>query len=185
MKLSEWYDRDIAFPGFNGNKKVIKALLNPRDDVKRLKDANYQCLRLDVDLDYCRVGDASLYELGLRDPILMERYMETLVPLRNYRFGTFRNPEVLVMSSVLAEHIEVMGMALDTPILYESSELLYLNNLLEKHEETYQDSGNHLLFAFYVLLESQGKVVRYEDKEHQKAIFFNADGKEYTVLQIP
>ena len=185
MKLSEWYDRELTLHGLNGSRKIIKALLNPRDDVNRLKDADYRCLRLDVDLDYCRVGDASLYEMGQNEPILMKQYGDNLIPLCNYRFGTFRNPEVLVMSSILPERIEVMGIALDTPILYESSETLYLNNILEKHEETYQDSGNHLLYAFLVMLESQGKVIRYEDKEHQKAVFFTANHEEYTVLQIP
>jgi hypothetical protein len=185
LKLSEWCDREISLPGFTGNRRVIKALLNPRDDIMLQKDTAYQCLRLDIDLDYCRVGDAALYKMGTKEPKLMERYIENLVPLSDYRFGTFRDPEVLVMTSVLHDRIEITGRDLDVPILYESSAVLYLNNLLEKHEEVYKDSGNHLLYAFFIFLESQGQVVRFEDKEHKYAVFFHADSKEYTVLQIP
>lgn len=185
LKLSEWYDREISLPGFTGNRKVIKALLNPRDDIALQKDASYQCLRLDVDLDYCRVGDSALYKMGRNESKLMERYIETLIPLSNYRFGTFRDPEVLVMTSVLHDRIEVTGRDLDVPILYESSAVLYLNNLMEKHEEVYKDSGNHLLYAFFMFLESQGKVVRFEDNEHKLAVFFYTDSKEYAVLRIP
>ncbi|MCX7772646.1 MAG: hypothetical protein N2376_05975, partial [Clostridia bacterium] len=56
LKLSEWYDREISLPGADGTRKVLKTLLHPRDDAKKLKDNSYQCLRLEVDLDYCRVG---------------------------------------------------------------------------------------------------------------------------------
>ncbi|MCX7773208.1 MAG: hypothetical protein N2376_08880, partial [Clostridia bacterium] len=125
------------------------------------------------------------YQLGLQDPSLMNRYKEALTPLSSYRFGTFRSPEVLVMASILPESIEVMGKALDIPILYESSELLYLNNMLEKHEETYKDSGNHLLYAFYTYLQTYGKITRFEDKAQQLAVFIDEENSEYAVLKIP
>lgn len=185
LKLSEWYDRDILLPGQRERTRVIRMLMNPRDDVRRMKDPNYQCLRLEVDLDYCTVGEATLYQMGLKEPFLMERYIKGLIPFKSYRFGTFRNPEVLVMTSVLPESIEVMGRAMDIPILYENSTTLYLNNIIERHEETYKDSGNHLLYAHYIRLESQGRVKRYEDKEQGYVIFFDKEGSEYIVLQIP
>lgn len=185
LKLSEWFDREISLPGLIENKKVLKALLNPRDDEEKLENPAYQCLRLDVDVEYSRVGDSDLYQVGLKEPTLMEAYKSSVIPLRNYRFGTFRNPEVLIMTSVLAEKIEIMGKIFDTPILYESSEKLYLNNIMDKHNETWNDSGNHLLYTFFVFLELQGKVTQFEDLEHGKAIFFYNESKEYTVLRIP
>lgn len=183
LKLSEWYDRQIILPGHSGERRLLKAHLNPRDNEVRLKDPNYRCLRLEVDANYCIVGDATLYEMGLKEPELMERYKNTLTPLKDYRFGTFREPEVLVMTSVLPDSIEVAGIAMDIPILYESSSALYLSNILEKHEETWNDSGNHLLYAYYLYLESKGRVTQFKDKEH--AVFFHRDSKEYVALKIP
>lgn len=185
LKLSEWYDRESFLPGSYGNKKVLKTFLNPNDDVKRLKNPSYQCLRLDVDPNYCIVGDADLYGMGLNEPTLMEQYKSTLAPLYNYHFGVFRNPEVLVMTSVLPDRIKIIGKTMDFPILYENSADLYLHNIMLKHEEIYKDSGNRLLYAFFILLVSQGKATRFEDKEHHKAVFFYQDSKEYVVLQIP
>ncbi|NLX65035.1 MAG: hypothetical protein GX022_09735 [Clostridiaceae bacterium] len=185
LKLSEWYDRELMLPGMNEKKKVLTALLNPRDDAEKLKNTNYQCLRLQVELDYCWVADASLYKIGQEDSRTMDLYYNNIIPLRNYCFGTFRNPEVLVTSSVLPEFIKVAGEVMDTPLLYENSEKLYLVNLREKYEELYNDSGNHLLYAFFTYLESKGKVTRYEDNEHKNVIFFYTDSKEYTVLRIP
>lgn len=185
LKLSEWYDREIALPGTSESKKVLKALLNPRDDTKMLKDPNYQCVRLQIDLEYCMVADASLYRMGQEDPGINQLYYNNIIPLKDYCFGTFRNPEVLVMTSVLPEFIKVTGTALDIPLLYENSENLYLVNLLEKHEEHYNDSGNHLLYAFFTYLESKGKATRIEDKERKNVVFFYTDSKEYIVLRIP
>lgn len=185
LKLSEWYDRELILPGMNESKKVLKALLNPRDDTKLLKDTNYQCVRLQVELDYCWVSDSTLYQMGLEDSRTLELHSNNIVPLKDYCFGTFRNPEVLVTTSVLPEYIKVAGVALDTPLLYENSENLYLVNLREKYEELYNDSGNHLLYAFFTYLETKGKVIRHEDKEHKNVIFFYTDSSGYTVLRIP
>ena len=185
LKLSEWYDREFELSSISGNKKFIKALLNPRDDDSKLDDPNYQCLRLEVDPQYCLVGDSALYELGLKNDTLMEHYKKGLTPLKNYRFGTFLIPEVLVMISILPDCIEVPGKAMDIPILYESSMALYLNNTLSKHEEVWKDSGNHLLYAYYFYLETKGKVVRYEDNDAGNAVFFYVDSDEYAVCKLP
>lgn len=183
LKLSEWYDREIVLPGSKVSNKAIKTLMNPKDDASKMKDSRYQCLRLELDLDYCKVGEAVLFRMGLTDSFLMEQYLKTLMPFSDYRFGTFREPEVLVLASVLPDHIEVMGKAMDIPILYENSETLYLNNLSEQQEERYKDSGNHLLYAYYVLQESCGKVRKIEDKGY--AVFLSKSGPECTVLKVP
>lgn len=185
LKLSEWYDREITLPGAPGSRIVLKAYLNPRDDRKRYNDPNYKCVRINVDLKYCKVADWSLYDLGRDEPYLMQKYYDSIVPLKDYHFGTYRDPEVLVFTSVLPEFIEVTGEALDVPLLYESSESIYLANLMEKHEESYRDSGNHLLYAFFAYMEDRGQVVRYEDRDKKYAIFFARDSAEYTVLRIP
>jgi hypothetical protein len=185
LKLSEWFDREIFLPCLHSSKKVIKTFLNPRDDRKNMSDPAYQCLRLDIDLQYCIVGDSDLYKMGLREPLAMEYYTAQLIPLSNYRFGTFRCPEALVTTSVLPERIEAIGKLLDTPVLYESSEKLYLDNILDKHEENWKDSGNHLLYAYYAQMEAQGKAKSFEDRENGKSIFLYNGNKDYIVLQNP
>ena len=185
LKLSEWYDREMTLPQIGTNRKVLKTFLNPRDDSDKFSNPDYQCVRLEVNPEYCLVGDSVLYELGLTNPSLMERYESTVTPLADYRFGTFFIPEVLVLTSVLPDSIEVSGKAMDIPILYESSMALYLSNTLDRHEEKWKDSGNHLLYSYYVYLESKGRVVRYDDISHGNAVFFYKDSPRYAVVKIP
>jgi hypothetical protein len=183
LKLSEWYDREIILPGLDEPVKVIKTLLNPKDDESKLKDSYWQCLRLEVNPDYCRVGDAVLYKMGLKNEKIMEYYKATMTPLKEYNFGRFRHPEALLTCSVLPDKIEVMGKVLDIPVLYENSAVLYLSNNLEN--ERSKDSGNRILFSYYQYLENRGEAVSYEDKEHGYKVFFYNGNKDYIVLQIP
>ncbi len=185
LKLTEWYDRELTIPGSNYNKKIIRAFLNPRDNKEMINDPNFKCLRLEVGLDYCSVADSLLYDLGLEDPQFMEHYYKTIVPLQEYCFGMYRSPEVLVMTSILPEYIELTGRSMDIPLLYENSESLYLENRLHQYEETYKDSGNLLLYSFYKHLESEGKVRCYEDNHKKNCIFYNSETMEYIVLKIP
>lgn len=185
LKLSEWYDRELDIPEISKNKKVLKAFLNPRDNKDVLNDSQYQCIRLEVELDYCRIADSFLYNMGLINSMFMEYYYNTIIPLKDYCFGTYRDPEVLITASVLPENIKLTGKVMDIPLIYENSEEIYLANRIEWHEEEYKDSGNHLLYTFYKYLESVGKVNCYEDQKQRNCIFYNNDGKEYIVLRIP
>lgn len=185
LKLTEWYEREISITGSTIKKKIIKAYLNPRDAKEKLNSPNYQCLRLKVGLDYCEVADGSFYDLGQKDSRFRECYYKSIVPLKDYSFGTYRNPEALVATSVLPEYIEVTGRNMDIPLLYEDSETLYLENKMQKHEEEYRDSKNILLYSFYKHLESKGKVKHYMDYKKRNCIFYDNETKEFTVLRIP
>ena len=107
--------------------------MNPRDDAEKMKNTNYQCVRLQLELDYCWVAGALLYKMGQEDTRTMELYYN-YCSSKDYCFGTFKNPEVLVTTSVLPEYIKITGEVLDIPLLYENSEKLYLTNLREKYE---------------------------------------------------
>lgn len=185
IKLSKWYDRELDFGDPQGQRKVMRALINPRDDPEKFRDKAYRCIRLDLDPSECRVGDSDLYRMGLTEPSLMARYLRTLVPLSDYRFGVFRNPECLVFTSVLPEQIEITGKVQDIPVLFENSETLYLGNLLERIEEQRQDSGNTLIYAYCRYLESIGYMRRMENQDLGIAVFMNPETDDYIVARIP
>lgn len=185
IKLSQWYDRELDFGEPHGRRKVLRALINPWDEPEKSRDKSYRCLRLDLDPKECRVGDADLFRMGLSEPSLMARYLRTLVPLSDYRFGTFRNPECLVFTSILPEQIEVTGKVQDTPVLFENSEALYMGNLLEKFEQQCQDSGNTLVYAYCRYLESLGNMRRIENRDLGISVFLEPETDAYIVTRTP
>lgn len=185
IKLSEWYDREAAPNGQVLIKRALRALINPWDDAEKAKDEHYRCIRIDVDPELCQVGDGDLYRMGLKNPVIMRRYQESMVPLSKYNYGLFRNPECLVFTSIMADRIEVTGKAKDIPVLFESSEALYLGNIMDQIEEVHKDSGNTLLYAYYTYLESQGQVDRVSDHDSGITLFINKSTGQYIVTKTP
>lgn len=184
IKLSEWYDRELELPG-QGFKKVIRALVNPWDDILKSKDPAYRCLRLEVNPDSCMVGDTDLYHIGQKEQAILERYRKTLVSLSEYRFGLYRNPECLVFTSILPDHIEVTGKVQDIPVLFENSKNLYSGNIMDSLEEGLQDSGNTLVYAYCRYIESVGGMRSLEDKELGLTLFIDTKTDAYIVTRIP
>lgn len=184
IKLSEYYRRELELAPGEGSRRALKAYLNPRDDESRMKDPSFACLRLNVDPAYCRVGDGALYGMGRSNPLFQARYLSRLIPLSDYRFGTFRQPECLVFTSILPESIETMGKVMDIPVLYESSEALYLSNVIEKQSEN-GDGGNLLLYAFCYYMEKQGVMTKYEDKSAALSLFMDKATQSYYILKNP
>jgi hypothetical protein len=185
LKLSEHADREVVFPGETQPRPVMTAWLHPDDLPDRGITNGHVCLRLDVDPARCLVADADLYRMGKTHPVLMERFLSSLVPLGTYRFGTFRSPECLIPSSILDSQIVVLGRSLDVPVLYESSETLYLQTRMASYEEARRDNGNALFFAWCRMLSSKGLMERFVDDSGNREIFLSRETGSLLVLDVP
>ncbi len=183
LKLSEHADREVRFPGESVPRRAMQARLHPDDLPGR--GEGFVCLRIEVDPARCHVGDADLYRLGRLHPDMMEQYLSSLVLLRDYRYGRFRSPECLIVSSVLDSQIAVTGHALDTPVLYESSAALYLQSRMASYEEACRDGGNGLFFAWCRLLESKGLMERFPDESGTLEAFRSKASGEILLLEVP
>lgn len=183
VKLSEWYSREINIDG--ERKKCITALLNPRDDHDKYISPVYKCLKLEVQPKYCFAADSMLYEAGLAYPGVMEMYHRSIIPVDQYTFGGYRLPECLITSTISAEHVNVLGRGLDTPVLYNNSQELYFNNIIEEFREAHDDFYDTLLYHFLKRLCDEGKAEVVEDTASGLAVYKdNRDGRVYT-LRIP
>ena len=179
IKLSEWYSREAVIDGTV--RKCIAALLNPRDEYDKYTSGAYRCLKLEVDSRYCFAADRSLYETGLSDPGVMELYRESIKPIGSYTFGEYRFPEVLVTSTILGENISVWGKMLDTPLLYNNSEELYLSNLMELLRDKHDDMNDTLLYLYFRWLSENGTAERIGGAGVKYAVFrANGPDKVYT-----
>jgi len=183
IKLSEWYSREVLINGVK--KKCIAALLNPRDDNVKYTSPDYKCLKLEVQPKYCFVADSLLYGVGLEHPDVMEMYYKSIMPVGQYTFGTYRLPECLITETIISEHISELGKGLDSPVLFDNSQELYFNNLLESFKEEHKDFNDAVLYHFFKRLSLEGKVSEIEDEARRLAVFKDKrSGKVYT-LKIP
>lgn len=185
LKLSEHAVRELLLPAEAQPRRVMIAWLHPDDLPDRGTDNGHTCLRLDVDPARCWIGDADLYRMGREHPGLMARYLSSLVPLREYRFGTFRSPECAIPFSVLDSQIAVIGRSLDVAVLYESSASLYLQNLMASYEEAQKDNGNALFFAWCRLLASKGLMDRFADSTGNREVYLSKETDALLVLEVP
>lgn len=185
IKLSEFSDREVLLPDSPFPRRVLPALLNPNDRPDLAASSEWRCVRISVDPKSCWVGDRLLYRAGMTDPAVMAHYRSTMTLLAGYRYGSFRHPECLIPSSVLSESIEVTGRTRDIPVLYRSSEALYLANAMERVAERLGDDGNALLFAWYDRQAALGRMARHDDPDDGMAVFLSPDGEETAVMRIP
>lgn len=183
LKLSRWAERQVQLEGVTRN--CICALLNPRDDREKYRSGRFACLKLALREDNCWIGDGSLYRVGLERPEVMALYERSIVPIREYRFGSYRLPECLVMTTPVAEEINLVGKGLDSPILFDNSEELYLGNLEEVLKEQYEDFYDTVLYSFFSRLVENGKFRRFEDRKGSMAVFEEISSGEVRCIRIP
>lgn len=180
IKLSEWYDREVNIGG--SAKRCITTLLNPRDDYEKYTSPDHKCLKLEIMPKYCFAADKFLYNAGVTFPGMMEIYNRSIIPVENYNFGRYRLPECLVTSTIISDFVSILDKRLDSPILFNSSEELYMNNIIEGYKEAHNDFIDAMLYSFYSKLAEAGKVKLMEDTFSGVAIFIDErDGRTYTL----
>jgi len=183
LKLSKWFDKEIVIDG--DNRKCISALLNPKDDMEKYRRAELKCLKLEVSPGYCFAADKYLYEAGLNSPEVMELYIKSILPVEKYIFGSYRLPECLVTSTIIGGHISVLDKRLDSPVLFDNSEELYVNNIIESYKEIHSDFNDIMLYYFYCKLADVKKVDRVEDNEKKIAVFIDRISGKAITVKIP
>ncbi len=183
MKLSEWYDKEVEIEG--SVKKCLSALLNPKDDLEKYRSSEYRCVKLQTYQNYCFAADKYLYLAGENSPRLMDLYGRSVIPVKEYIFGSYRLPECLVTTTIIAGHISPLDKRLDSPVLFDNSEDLYINNIMEAYREEHNDFHDCLLYNFYCKLAEIGKVDKIEDVENRIAVFISKLSGEAVTIKIP
>lgn len=183
LKLSQWYEKEVQIGG--EHKKCFCALLNPKDDMEKYKSREYRCLKLGLYPGYCYVADKSLYEIGLYNPEVSELYIASVVPIEDYTFGLYRLPECLVTSTVIQEQISLLDKRLDSPILYNSSEELYINNVIEDFKQEYDDLNDRLLFGFLHGRAAKGELEMVEKDGNSFVAFIDRKAEKTFTIRKP
>ncbi|MCX7920789.1 MAG: hypothetical protein N3B21_02010 [Clostridia bacterium] len=183
LKLSKWAEKEVTIDG--ESRKCISALLNPKDDMEKYKSADYKCVKLELPHKYCFMADRHLYEVGKKSPTVMDMYTGSIIPIENYIFGSYRLPECLVITTVIAGQISILGKRLDSPVLFNNSEELYINNIIESYKEEHDDFNDCLLYNFYCKLAEIGKADKIEDTDNKIAVFIDRARRRAFTIKTP
>jgi len=179
LRLRDWASRVIDIDGVR--KRYIPLLLNPRDDPEKYKNGNFVPLKIQVVPSEIFVADGAVYrEEDIDKPDNL--YRRSLVFMDKYIFGSYRKPECLYPSNIPAELISRMDRHKDVPVLYDSSEELYLQHEFERGRETYENFIDKVLYAYYERLCSLGLCKRHYKTEDDIIVYESlTDGRIITI----
>jgi|GEM_PF-323034 len=184
LKLSEWKESYQSTPWDRIEKPCFSAFLHPLDD-ERHKDSSFRCIKLDIPVEYCAVYDSDLYRISSEFPELKKDFYNSMVPLNDYIFGSVRRPQCFVFTTVLSEQISLLGKGMDEPVLYENSESLYVNNILQQLNDRYNEFNSVLLYSYLTAQEQKGVYRCYRSTNASIAVFFDEESNEYISVPIP
>jgi hypothetical protein len=173
MKLSETAERMVMIDGHPTN--CISALLHPKDNMTKYKSNQFTCIRIELKEKFCFVGEKSFAE----DPLSHDLYLKSIIPVENYKLGTYRNPECLITCTILPENISLENKTIGYPILYNNSQDLYISSLMETLANQYSNFDEIVLRLFLDDLFEQGKLKKIESQNAD--IYTNNEGQIYTL----
>jgi hypothetical protein len=149
--------------------------------MNKYKSNDYRCLKLELYPKYCFIADKYLYDIGLNNAEVMKIYTDSIMPIENYTFGLYRLPECLVTSTVIPEQISALDKRLDSPILFNNSEELYINNLVEDLKQEYDDLNDRLLYFFLLERVSKGELHMVEGGKNLVAFIDKTTNRNFTI----
>lgn len=167
IKLSVYYHDNVKVN--STSKQYILGYLNPKDNLEKFNSDSYTCIRATLNNDYLFITDISLMDSSY--------FEEGLIPIEEYKFGTFRNPIVLIFCSILSNQINKTNKIIDVPVLYDSSEEIYLKNSIETLSNIVTDK---ILLEY--LLDKLSKENKIEKiiLENNNIVYKDSNGKIWT-----
>jgi hypothetical protein len=177
LKLSTFYNKEVIIG--DEKKLCFSGLINPKDDLQFYESTSMCCLKLQVKSERCFVADRFIYESAKEQD--MDLYYKTIVPIEQYMFGTYRLPECLITTTILAGEASILDKRMDSPVLYSNSEELYINNILQELRDKYAETDDLLLYYFLDKLADMAELDKIENNKTGKLVFRNKLGRTYCI----
>lgn len=178
-------------------KESVIAFMSPKDKPLYDKSEEYHCVSFEVNPKVCMVGDMDLantimnYEINDEvDQEIVERwsriYENSLMPLDQYRFGTFRAPEILVSRCISPEELEILG---EKPVnLFGDHYDIYLKNTFYSLEENLSNGMELFLYLFFDYLSQRGilsKVSHKKEGDKNLTIYLQSETQRFFTIFEP
>lgn len=170
--------KDILIDGVI--EPCIMGLLSPKDNPAKCFSEEYVCMEIDVDLEKCWVLNGDLSQIGNK-----EMFFKSRIPLIKYKFGTYRSPLIAVSGDISALNINISNKCIGNPIIFDTSDRLYKNNLFEEFRQRFNDFDETMLGIFFMLMAHKGKFNLIDKKRvDNKTVYIYQDNdtkKIYTI----
>jgi len=137
MKLSQNYHSEVFIDTVL--KKCMFGVLNPKDDLIKWNSTDCSCIRAELKNEYLFITDSIF--------INTNHFEKSLIPINEYKFGTYKTPIVITLCSILPEQLHTVNKYIDVPVLYESSKDLYYKNIIECLKEEISHSDEIIINA--------------------------------------
>lgn len=170
MKLSEYSTSTISVNGTSYD--CMCGYLHPADAKFDERDGEMVCVRAEVKEQYCYIGDADLHVIARRSGGVLEKYQQSIVPICEYKLGTYRNPECYVTCTIIGDSIYDVQNGDSAPLLYNSSEDLYYECLETFLKDECGIEQKDILACFFEYLRYQG-IFRVESANGNCNIFYS------------
>jgi len=180
IALSDFHEKKIFLNGCEN--KCIVTYLHPADS-KKFGDPSYVALKIIVSDGKGFIADSVLYDQDLYIKTKLDLYLKTIIKCEDYVLGSYRKPECLLTSTVLPEYIEKYDRRRDEPLLYTSSNDLYINRLIGEAHEASSDFDEIALNAYYDRLLLKGKYTNVVGT-YIKAYIDNKTGSVITAMNL-
>jgi len=140
LKVSDYKNRTFL-QGENA-ADFIAAQLNP-NDLDKLH--SHTVIRLVPDDSHSFIAEGAFYDEHIMcmqsggDDFWLRKYVATVIPVAQYKFGMYRKPEYLINRTLFPEQIELFDRRKGEPILYNNSAELYIGKSVRAAEELCDD----------------------------------------------
>lgn len=168
IKLNSNCSREITVKGVV--KKCILAYLNPAD-CYLFDDDNASILKIKAPSDSSYIAEGSLY-----DESDLTMYQMSLIPIEEYKLGTYRKPECLISCTLLPHQIEYFDRRRDEPILYDNSEHIYIERVVYHAQEECPYYNDFALSKYYDILAENGDYIKRDIGDYY--IYIKKDNKD-------
>lgn len=167
INIEEDYNKKIGLWGVY--VKCISGFLTPEDIAA-------DCVAVNVDIQRAYIANYDLwlaYKLS-KNEIFNRMYIASIVNIKKYRFGEYRSPEVLIVSSVRKEDIVDIKetTSLCDKILYQNDQI-YIDCFVEKISQN-TNVAKHLIVDYFTKLSLQNSDITAQvvEKEGGKLYVF-------------
>jgi hypothetical protein len=183
LKLSQWFDKEAII--FGEQRKCISALLNPKDDLEKYKSDAFTCLKIEMAINDCFIGDNALYQMGMQFPQVMDLYHKEIIMMEKYIFGSFRMPECLISSTIISDQISILDKWIDSPVIFGDSEDLYTTKMIEGYKDNQKEFYDTLIYHYYNHLTQEGMAQKVESLQSGMAVFVEKESGNVVTTRIP
>ena len=161
LALGQRYDCKVT----TNDGMCIMGKLNPRDYSKDQFLPGKILVKVNLNKVRGFIGEGAYLGISEDYGENFKMFEDSLLPANEYKLGMYRNPQCLIVNTVLPDAVEMYDHLMDEIIPYENSGELYVECLYQETKDKTQNFREIALTACFDKLSEAGKIekISYEE----------------------